>query len=147
MEHCEREQEVQAMLDGHTAESDELRAHLAECAFCREHAEAIQSVRQMMTGVQQGEAPDFDEVWPGIRQGIAKAKSRSNTVAWLSAAAAACLIALSLLSLFAPGNSSASAKSYVDTVRTDIQGATTETVHEDDGTAIVWVNVPEGDMW
>lgn len=151
MNACTRTREVEVRFDT-GKESDELRRHVDTCSACREHLRFLESTRSVL----RREAALANERQPiNADRFIADLGNRLETEprhlnprwALVSAAAAACIVALSLLSIFAPTERAVEARSYVESAQTDIEGATTQTYHADDGTAIVWVNVPEGDMW
>lgn len=125
--------------------------HVERCAACRHHLTFLESTRaalQQHAAVIADRTVNAERFLTDFRE-RAQTPSRHMNPRWglLSAAAAAFLVAASLFSIFAPENGPVDARSYVESARTEIEGATAETYHAADGTPIVWVNVPEGDMW
>ncbi len=150
MNACDRFKEVETWFDTQT-DSPLLEEHLAACSACRDHVAFLRTTRTAMRRVAEtaGEHKiDAERFLTDYRERV-EAAPRGFSPRWalVSAAGAAFLVAISLMSIVSPGNNAVDARSYVDSAQSDIEGATTETYHADDGTAIVWVNVPEGDMW
>lgn len=150
MKTCARTRNVEKWFDtGH--EQDELQGHIAGCSTCRDHLRFLEathtSMKQRATAVTEHPV-NPDRFLTDFRERV-QTQPRRLSPRWglISAAAAACLVALSLLSILTPEPKAVDARSYVDSARTEIEGATAETYHSEDGTAVVWVNVPEGDMW
>ena len=78
----------------------------------------------------------------------------SHRASWESAlrqqevvAAEAVVVAVSLLSIFSAGPDAIEATTEIQELSTDIDGATTDAKVDEDGTATVWINLPEGDLW
>ena len=150
MKTCGRMKDVETWFDTGAA-SNELQTHVNSCSICSEHLAFLKTTRaalRQMTDAATEHKLDVERFLTDYRDRKAEpvwgVPSRWGLV---SAAAAACLVALSLLSIFTPDERSVDARSYVESVRSDVEGVTATTYHSDDGTAIVWVNVPEGDMW
>lgn len=151
MNTCVRAADLERWFDTGRGPAD-MPDHLNACADCAQHLKFLETTRTAMRrrAETRTEQPvNADRFLVDLRERI-ETEPRRLSPKWglLSAAAAACLVALSLLSIFTPSdNGAVDARSYVESASTEIEGATTETYHSDDGTAIVWVNVPEGDMW
>ncbi len=83
----------------------------------------------------------------GIRDEIeSPRRGWSGMWALASAAAAAVVVAISIMFIVIGGPSPAQANT-VDAVGSEISGATTSVDYESDGTATVWVTLPESDLW
>lgn len=150
MNTCARIAEVEKWFDTGGG-PDDLQRHIADCGACAEHLRFLESTRTAMkrTAAAVAERPvNADRFLTDFRERVQDRPQRLGP-RWglVSAAAAALIVALSLLSIFTPEQGAVDARSYVDSAQTEIEGATAETYHSEDGTAIVWVNVPEGDMW
>lgn len=151
MKHCPHQLELESWFDGQPADPAALRAHLEECAACQTHLKFLELTRERLNERARelsGRAPDPERFIAELRERTA-APSPFRGARWalLSLAAAAFIVAVSVFSMVTPQSRTAEARSTVQSAATDIEGATTETYHADDGTAIVWVNVPEGDLW
>ena len=64
-----------------------------------------------------------------------------------SLATAALVAAVSITILVSDGGAPVEARTEVESYGTEIEGATATTFYSEDGTATVWLNVPDGDMW
>ncbi len=150
MGNCSKERRVEAWFDGELHD-DSLALHIQECAICADH---LSFLREMRGGIEAIDiAPEIrDAQMPSFMAGIrgeleAPSRGRNGLWAVLSAATAALLVAVSLMSIFSSGPRPVAARSEIQDSFTEIDGATTTTYHSDDGTATVWVNIPEGEMW
>jgi anti-sigma factor RsiW len=146
---CNFGEHIERWFDGELAEGEQVRVHLALCPACRDHLALLERMRE---AIHADRAPSLDTAQipaflSDLRQRVEQRPARSfNLWAMLSVAAAAVVVAVSLISIFSPGPQSIEA-TVIEQVSTDIQGATTESVVSTDGTATVWVNLPEGDLW
>lgn len=146
---CTFGERVERWFDGELAEGEQIRVHLAICPACREHLALLERMRG---AIQAQETPVLaDAQMPAflheLRGRVEQKPARSfNLWAMVSACAAALIVSISLLSIFSTGPQPIEA-TVIEEVSTDIQGATTESTVSDDGTATVWVNLPEGDLW
>ena len=146
---CTFGERVERWFDGELAEGEQVRVHLAICPACRDHLALLERMR---AAIQAEDVPSLaDAQMPAflndLRTRVEQKPARSfNLWAMLSASAAAVIVAVSLMSVFTPGQKPIEA-TVIENVSTDIEGATTEQSVSDDGTATVWVNLPEGDLW
>ncbi len=146
---CTFGERVERWFDGELAEGETVRVHLAICPACRDHLALLERTRAAIHAMP---APALDDAqMPAflhdLRTRVEQKPARSfNLWAMMSAAAAAVVVAVSLLSIFSTGPQPIEA-TVIEEVSTDIQGATTESAVSDDGTATIWINVPEGDLW
>lgn len=151
MNSCARMRDVEVWFDESRAPQD-LHQHMAKCQACREHLRFLEAARPVFRTVAEA-ASDRPVNVERFLTDFRERREQSQPIrfsprwAFVSAAAAAFLVAMSLMSIFTPEDRAVDARSYVDSATSEIEGATTQTYHSDDGTAIVWVNVPEGDMW
>ena len=81
-----------------------------------------------------------------ISEGVNHPPRRPGRWAILSISTAAIIVAVSIVSIVFnfSGDPMQPVRAEVEQVSTDIDGATATFKYDDDGTATVWVNVPEG---
>ncbi len=150
MARCRFEQTVARWFDGESVDETEVRAHLDACAHCRAY---LVNLERMHTGAQEAATAvqitdsQFNRFLQELEEGVHRKRPRRVGLwAMASVAAAAIVVALSVLSIFSTGPKPIEA-TVIEEAHTEIDGATTESYVSDDGTATVWVNVPEGDLW
>lgn len=116
----------------------------------RAYADFLQRTRGAVASLPA--SPGIDDARMGdflhsIRNEIETPKrSWSGMWALASAAAAAVVVAISIVFIITGGPSPAEANT-VDAVGSEISGATTRVDYDSDGTATVWVTLPESDLW
>lgn len=147
---CKFGERIERWFDGELAEGEQVKVHLAICPACRDHLALLERMR---AAIQSEPVPTLaDAQMPAfladLRARVEQKPARGyNLWAMLSAAAAALVVSVSLLSVFSTGPKPIEA-TVIENVSTDIEGATTESSVSDDGsTATVWVNLPDGDLW
>lgn len=146
---CNFGEHIERWFDGELGEGEQVRVHLAICPACRDHLALLE---QMRAAIHAEPAPALDAAqMPAflgdLRERVEQKPARSfNVWAMMSAAAAAVVVAVSLMTIFSPGQQSIEA-TVIEEVKTGIDGATTESNVDEDGTATIWINVPEGDLW
>lgn len=149
MSTCRYEQEVERWFDGLTDNAKAIEEHVEGCSHCTAHLAQLKHLRSAIHAATQ-EAQIGDEQFPAFMQGVADgiAKPKSSHVglwAMASGLAAALIVALSIISIVAPGSEAVQAVN-IEESSTDIAGATTESVVVNDETTMVWINLPDGDM-
>lgn len=151
MLNCQYRKDIEPYFDGELPDSTAMQRHLGTCPKCTAHLEQLESMRGgLRNAIEHAEISDAQ--LPAFMEGIrehTQRPARRHTGLWAmaSAAAAAVIVAGSLLYVMSPQKAPVSADTIIEESSTDINGATTETFISDDGTATVWVNVPDGDMW
>jgi anti-sigma factor RsiW len=146
---CTFEERVGRWFDGELADDRPIQEHLESCAVCREHVALLKTMR---AAIQSEDVPTLaDAQIPAylndLRTRVERKPARRVSLwAMFSASTAAVVVAVSLMSVFSTGPQPIEA-TVIEEVTTDIEGATTESTVSDDGTATVWVNLPEGDLW
>jgi hypothetical protein len=121
----------------------ELKAHLAMLRTLRSGAQAVQKPHE----IADAQLPTF---LAGIRehaQGEPVAPRWPGLWAYASVAAAAIVVALSTMFIIAGPPVEVAAQSEVQTYSSEIEGATVDAYTSDNGTAVVWINAPEADVW
>jgi anti-sigma factor RsiW len=151
MNSCNNMHRVETWFDSGAPMSEELSQHLESCNACSGHLAFLESTRNaFQTRAERIREHQLhaDRFLQDFRdRNSAPERSLNPRWALASLVAASFIAALALMSIVTPAKAPVEARSLVESTSTDVEGATTETYHADDGTAIVWVNVPEGDMW
>ena len=151
MDTCRFQQDIERWFDGDTSDVSTMEAHVKTCPGCAALLKRLEVTREAVRAVKEdvqitdAQLPHFMK---GIQEGIA-APSRGYRGRWAlaSTAAAAIVVAVSLIYVVAPNDGPIGAETIIEEHSTDIDGATTESFVSDDGTANVWVNnIPDGDM-
>lgn len=146
---CTFGERVERWFDGELAEGEQIRVHLAICPACRDHLALLERMR---AAIQADPVPTLADAQmhaflSDLRTRVEQKPARAfNLWAMLSAAAAAVVVSVSLLSVFSAGPKPIEA-TVIEEVSTGIEGATTESNVLPDGTATVWINLPDGDLW
>ena len=123
--------------------SPELKGHLAMLRALRGGAQAVPKPHE----IADAQLPLFLE---GIRE---RAKGEPVAARWpglwayASFATAAVVIAMSTMFIVAGGPVEVAAQSEVQTYSSEIEGAEIDAYTSDNGTAVVWINAPEADVW
>jgi len=148
---CSQQMNVERYFDGAAPDVAAVQSHLEVCAECRGH---LASLERMRAGFAiRKAAPEIADAQ--LSAFMRELHDRVETApvarpfrfwATISAAAAALVVTISILSIMSPGSKPIEA-TVVEQRSSDIEGATTSVSVADDGTTTVWVNVPEGDMW
>ena len=151
MTHCRWEKRIDAYFDGEYADPEGAQTHLENCAHCRDYLASLETVRQFVTAtgdaapaIQDAQMPAFMR---GIQDGLDEAPARSHKSLWamLSLVTAALIIALATFSMFTgPGPVKAT---EIESISTELEGATVEWFDLDNGVTTVWINVSEEDLW
>ena len=144
---CTKQRDVERWFDGELTDAS-IESHIDSCASCREHVEFLTVCRGAVESL--GDAPVISDAQmpaflEGIREEVASTPSRSFRGLWAMAsmAAAAVIVAVSMMTITSDGPEPVAADSIVETVSTEIDGASVELFKTDDDTQTVWVNVPE----
>lgn len=147
------EQMLEAWFDGRLpadaieehALSPALKGHLALLRALRNGAQA--SAEAMPHAINDAQLPAF---LAGIREqaeGEPAGLRWPSLWAYASVAAAAVVVALSTLFIVAGGPEEVKAQSEVQTYSSELEGATIDAYTSDNGTAVIWINAPEADVW
>ena len=151
MKSCPYEKNVERWFDGELSDPGEMDSHVEQCTICAATLARLRQTREAVQAVViQEEISDaqFPACMDGLRRQLeAPQRQPGRLWAFASLAAAACIVAVSTLFMFSQGPTPVAAQSVIEDASTEIDGATTSAYYSDDGTATVWVNVPEGDMW
>jgi len=154
MSTCKFETDVERWFDGETTSLTNVEAHIRECARCSETLELLKMTRQGVENLASNEEiadAQIPAFLDGIHEGIEGGTTTSYRSRWafFSLAAAALVVTVSSISVmpFSPDRVGAEVETEIESVTTDIEGATTESFHTDNDTPTVWVNLPDGDLW
>ena len=144
---CSKQRDVERWFDGELTDAS-IESHIDSCTGCREHVAFLTVCRASMEAlgdapkISDGQMPAFLD---GIREEVQGAPSRSFRGLWAMAsmATAAVIVAVSMMTITSTGPEPVAADSIVETVSTEIDGASVELFKTDDDTQTVWLNVPE----
>ena len=152
METCSQQMNVERYFDGASPDAAAVQTHLGACPECRAHLASLERMRvgfAVRKAVPEIADPQMSAFFHQLRDRVETAPAAARPFrfwAMLSAAAAALVVTVSLLSIFSTGPKRIEA-TVIEQRSTQIEGATTSVSVANDGTTTVWVNVPEGDMW
>lgn len=146
---CDYHEQVERWIDGECADAAGIEKHLTACPACRAYAEQAHRMREGVHAVTERATiadAQFPAFFDTIREGVNHPPRRPARWALLSMTAAAIIVAISVVSIaFNVSNDPIQpVRAEVEAVSTEIDGATTTTDYDDDGTTTVWLNVPEG---
>lgn len=150
MQTCRWMKEVERGFDGETPQTAEMEAHVRACPACARYVAELESVRQGVSAhitntpvISDAQFPHFME---GIRAGIETPVRRPMRFwAAISLTAAALLVALATFSIFYGGPEKVRA-TEIESVSTDLEGATVDWYDTKEGVTTVWVNVAKDDI-
>lgn len=146
---CKHQEQVERWLDGECTDTNGVEKHLTACPSCRSYAEQAKRMREGVRAVSEQATIDdaqFPAFYEAIREGVNHPSRRPARWAILSITTAAIIVAISIVSIAFnfSGDPMQPVRAEVEQVSTEIDGATATFNYDDDGTATVWVNVPEG---
>ena len=151
MKSCRYEKDLERWFDGELEDTGEMDSHVKQCAVCTDALEGLHKTREAVRAVAAREEisdAQFPAFMEGLRRQLEEPRHQPGRLwAFVSIAAAACIVAVSTLFMFSQGPTPVAAQSVIEDASTEIDGATTSAYYSEDGTATVWVNVPEGGMW
>jgi hypothetical protein len=145
---CSYQQEVERWFDGEHNASDSLKAHIDSCETCSAHIAFLTECREAIDAMPA--APKIADAQmsaflEGIAEGVHEPRRRFTGLwAMASAVTAALIVAVSAMTIMSTGLEPVVAESFVETVSTDIDGATVEIVEDDFTTPTIWLHLPEG---
>ncbi|MDZ4861740.1 MAG: hypothetical protein SGI88_22425 [Candidatus Hydrogenedentes bacterium] len=117
------------------------REYLADIAYLRQGAQTVSPAPEIADA-------QFSAFMLGIREGIEAPAPRRGFWAALSLVTAALVAAISLFVIFETNNIvQPPTVSAVESATTDISGATVTSGTAEDGTAVVWVDAGQVEMW
>jgi hypothetical protein len=145
---CSFKQEVERWFDGEQEDSESLRFHMESCECCQVHIAFLRECRDTVSSMPA--APGIaDAQMSAFLEGIANAvhtprKRSAGFWAMASALTAALVVAVSTITIVSSGPDPVGAESMIETVSTEIDGATVEILDENSATPTVWLHLPEG---
>ena len=159
MSSCRRTKDIAAFFDGALQEDTQrilgIEEHLAACPECAAYLKRLQVMREGAAAIteRQGVA---DAQFPAFVNGIyerleapsplpAKA-GIGRLLALASLVAAALIISAAAFTLFSAGPAPVSA-TEVESISTDLEGATVDWYDSEDGTTTLQVNIAEDYVW
>lgn len=148
MKTCSWFKQVEAFVDAELADSSNVEAHLDACAACRDHHDELLQWRAAV----RFEAPQLsDQQFPvfmeGIRSGISETPPRARGFwALASLVAAALVIAVATFSIFNGTPPAPVQANEIESISTQIEGATVEWGDSGSGVTSIWVSIAEDDL-
>ena len=153
MKSCRFESKVEQWFDGESDDAASVELHLSRCTACADYVKILQFTREGALAMTGSRPQISDTQWPsfvsGIREEIETHQNRYNRGWWAMASlvSASLVVATSVFYMITGGQKPVVAETTIESYSTEIDGATTKSFYTENGTATVWVNLPEGDMW
>lgn len=148
MKTCTWFKRIEALVDGEAGNQAAVERHLSACTICRGYRDQLLQWRATV----RGGAPTLtDEQFPafmdGIKDGIATAPPRHRGFwALTSLAAAALVIAVALFSILNGPAPAPVQANEVESVSTEIDGATVEWGDSGGGVTTIWITIAEDEI-
>lgn len=148
MKTCTWFKQIDALVDGEAPDEAAIKAHLTECAACAGYRDQILQWRAAV----RAEAPALsDQQFPafmdGIKAGIDQRPHRHGGFWALSSlAAAALVIAIAVFSIFNGPAPAPVRANEVESVSTELDGATVQWQDSGSGVTTIWISVTEDDL-
>lgn len=148
MSTCKWTKKVEAFADGELADPGQVQSHLTTCEPCARHHDRLLAFRAALSETAPPPAlsdTQFPAFMDGIQQELSRSRKRPGGFwAVLSLSAAALVIAIATFSIFTgPGPVKAN---EVESVSTQLDGATVHWDNSDDGVTTIWISVAEDDV-
>lgn len=150
MKSCRWFKDVEALVDGEARNAQAVETHVSDCPDCAAHRDGLLRWRAALAPavpvpvLSDQQFPAFME---GIKAGIHEPRPRIGGIwALLSLAAAALVIAVATFSMFSdPGPAPVDANE-VESVSTDIEGATVGVENGENNVTTIWISIGEDDV-
>lgn len=148
MKTCRWFEHVEALVDGEARNAGAVEAHLTGCATCEAHRTHLLQLRAAMRGA----APvlsdqQFSVFMDGIRTELSQSPPRGRGFwALTSLAAAALVIAVATFSIFNGSVPAPVRANGVESVSTEIDGATVGWTDSGGGVTTIWITTSEDDL-
>jgi len=142
---CRWTYDVERWFDGEHADPEAVKRHLETCERCAELLADMQTLRSETPGLatrHEIREPQLDAFIASIRERVeAPRRSYRGLWAFASIAAAALIVAAAVLVIISGGPGKVDA-TVVESVSSEIQGATVESYSSKNGVTTVWLKVP-----
>jgi len=148
MAKCGFTREVERWFDGEPVEPEPIKRHLTECASCAAYLAQLETLRHGVSASLRHEAiheTQFPAFMSGIREKAGQPIRWRGIWALASVAAAALIVAASVLFVVSDGPSTVDAV-VIESCSTEIEGATVSSYASEDGVATVWVDLAPDDI-
>jgi len=150
MKSCRWFKDVEALVDGEARDPQAVETHVSGCATCSAHRDGLLLWRSALAPavpvpvLSDQQFPAFME---GIKAGISEPRSSSGGIwALLSLAAAALVIAVATFSMFSNPSPAPVDANEVESVSTDIEGATVGVENGENSVTTIWISIGEDDV-
>lgn len=147
MKNCDWEERVGRWFDGESSDAAQVESHVAACKGCTAYVADLSLLRDVRTAdVPAISDAQFRSFMDGIHEEIAPRPSVWRGFwAMTSLTAAAFVVAFSAFILMR-GAPKPVLATEVESISTELDGATVEWYDNDDGVTTVWVNVAVDDL-
>jgi len=152
MNRKQEEKALERWFDGESGASAEMEERMASSPEMARHAAFLKTVRSGAETIK--DAPEirdeqFDTFMHGIRNDIHQRPTGfgfRNLWAVASVVTAAIVVAISTLVIFSEGPNEVSARTEIEAISTELEGATVDVETSEDGQT-VWIKVTPEDLW
>jgi len=138
--------DIERWFDGESADPEPIKRHVAECASCSAHLAQLETVRKGVSALSRHEEirdAQLPAFMTGIREGVERPVRWRGVWAFVSIAAAALIVAASVLFIITNGPRTVNA---VESCSTELEGATVSSYASGNGVTTVWVNLAPDDI-
>jgi anti-sigma factor RsiW len=150
MKNCRWFKDVEALVDGEARNAQAVESHVSDCPVCAAHRSGLLEWRAALAPALSAPVlsdQQFPAFMEGIRAGIQEPRTRSGGIwALLSLAAAALVIAVATFSMFSNPASVRVNANEVESVSTDIEGATVGVENGENSVTTIWISIGEDDV-
>ena len=146
MDKCRFAKDLERWFDGESVDPEPIKGHLAECSICSAHLAQLEAVRQGVSALSHHEEirdAQFPSFMTGIRESVERPVRWRAVWAFVSVAAAALIVAASVLFIVTNGPRTVNA---VESCSTELEGATVSSYASGNGVTTVWVNLAPDDI-
>ena len=150
MKSCRWFKDVEALVDGEARNAPAVETHVSDCPECAAHRDGLMKWREALApaaSVPVLSDQQFPAFMEGIKAGIHEPRPRSRGIwALMSLAAAALVIAVATFSMFSAPSPAPVSANGVESVSTDIEGATVGVENGENSVTTIWISIGEDDV-
>ena len=150
MNSCRWFKEVEALVDGEAQDPQAVETHVSGCATCSDHRAGLLRWREALAPAISAPVlsdQQFPAFMEGIRAGINEPRPRVGGIwAMLSLATAALVIAVATFYMFSTPAPAPVSANEVESLSTDIEGATVGVENGDNSVTTIWISIGEDDV-
>jgi anti-sigma factor RsiW len=150
MNNCRWTIKVEAWFDGEAPEPGAIERHVDQCAVCAAHVARLRKLRGFAREAAAPAAiadPQFPAFMDGIRERIEAPRRRHGFWTLASLTATAMIVAFAAFLMMTWSTPKGAFATRVESYSTELEGATVQAYSSDDGTALVYISLPEEKNW